>query len=181
MPTRMRRKDRDMSFPEHVDTARLTLLRPRPDDLPDLQRVIGDPRVPEHQFPARFRGPDLTATLLALAISHWDERGFGPWVVRLGDELIGRAGLMTSEFQGQECVEAKWFLGPDHWGHGYATEAARAAIDAGFAELALPEILAWTMTTNLPVAGRHAPPGLRGGRPIERAGLPHVAYRATRP
>ena len=53
----------------------------------------------------------------------------------LGEELIGRAGLITSSFEGRECVEAKWFLSPDHWGHGYATEAARAAIDAGFAEL----------------------------------------------
>ena len=181
MPTRMRRKDTRMPFPSRLQTARLTLDRPRLDDLAALQAVIGDPRIAEDQFPARFRTPELTETLLRRAQAHWDERGFGPWLVWREDALIGRAGLMTSELDGRECVEAKWFLGVDHWGRGYATEAARAAVDAGFSALGLTEILAWTMTTNLPSQAVMGRLGFETIGPIEKAGLPHVAYRATRP
>jgi RimJ/RimL family protein N-acetyltransferase len=163
-----------------MQTARLTLARPRLDDLPAYDRVIGDARVPEHQFPARFRTPELNEMLLRKAIEHWETHGFGPWVVWLDGELIGRAGLMTSTFEGRECVEAKWFLSPGHWGRGYATEAARAALDLGFGELGLEEILAWTMTTNLPSQAVMRRLGFEELGPIERAGLPHVAFRATR-
>ena len=160
-----------------MQTARLTLARPRLEDLAAYDRVIGDPRVPEHQFPARFRTPDFNAMLLQKAIDHWEQTGFGPYIVWLGDELIGRAGLITSTFQERECVEAKWFLSPDHWGRGYATEAARAVIDEGFA-CGLTEILAWTMTTNLPSQAVMRRLGFEEIGPIERAGLPHVAFRA---
>ena len=169
-----------MPFPDHVETARLTLDRPRLEDLSGLQAVIADPRVGEHQFPARFRTAELTESLLQRALSHWDEHGFGPWVVRRHAELIGRAGLMTSEFEGRACVEAKWFLDPGHWGHGYATEAARAAIEAGFTQLGLTEILAWTMTTNLPSQAVMRRLGFEEIGSIERAGLPHVAFALRR-
>ena len=89
-------------------------------------------------------------------------------------------GLINSTFEGRPCVEAKWFLSPDHWGQGYATEAARAAIDAGF-ELGLEEILAWTMTTNLPSQAVMRRLGFEEIGPIDRAGLPHVAFRVPRP
>lgn len=180
MPTRMQRKDTRMPFPSRVETDRLTLDRPRLDDLAALQAVIGDPRIAEEQFPARFRTPELTETLLRRALAHWDERGFGPWLVWRGEALIGRAGLMTSEFEGGECVEALWFLSPDHWGNGFATEAAQAAIDAGFADLGLSEILAWTMTTNQPSQAVMRRLGFEPIGPIERAGLPHVAFALRR-
>ena len=169
-----------MPFPSQLETARLTLARPRLEDQAAYDLVIGDPRVPEHQFPARFRTPEFNAMLLRKAIDHWDEHGFGPWNLWLADELIGRAGIITSEFEGRTCVEAKWFLSPDHWGRGYATEAARAALDAGFA-IGLEEILAWTMTTNLPSQAVMRRLGFEEIGPIDRAGFPHVAFRATRP
>jgi RimJ/RimL family protein N-acetyltransferase len=46
-------------------------------------------------------------------------------------------------------VEAGWRLTRTAWGHGYATEAARAAVDFGFRRLDLDEILAVTVATNL--------------------------------
>jgi RimJ/RimL family protein N-acetyltransferase len=168
-----------MAFPSRVETARLVLLRPRIEDLPAYDRLLADPRVPEHQFPARFRTPEFNEMLLQKAIDHWAEYAFGPWNLWLGDELIGRAGVINSTFEGRDCVEAKWFLSPDHWGQGYATEAARAAIDAAFA-FGIEEILAWTMTTNLPSQAVMARLGFEPIGEIDRAGLPHVAFALKR-
>ena len=46
------------------------------------------------------------------------------------------------------AVEAGWRLHPDHWGHGYATEAAAASLRYGFGEAGLDEIVAYTTTVN---------------------------------
>ena len=162
-----------------MQTARLTLARPRLEDLPAYDRVIGDPRVPEHQFPARFRTPEFNEQLLHKAIDHWEQHGWGPWIVWLGDELIGRAGLITSTFEGRECVEAKWFLSPDHWGRGYATEAARAAIDAGFAS-GLDGDPGLDDDHQPAVAGGHRAARLRADRRDRARGLPHVAFALKR-
>ena len=58
------------------------------------------------------------------------------------------------------CVEIGWRLARAHWGKGYATEGARAALDFGFEKLGLEEILSFTTTTNL-----------RSRRVMERIGM----------
>ena len=45
-------------------------------------------------------------------------------------------------------MEIAWRLASEHWGHGYATEAARASLEFGFKALGLTEILAWTTPSN---------------------------------
>jgi RimJ/RimL family protein N-acetyltransferase len=46
-------------------------------------------------------------------------------------------------------VEVGWRLAPAAWGHGYASEAARAIIAFGFSALDVDELVAFTATTNL--------------------------------
>ena len=166
----------DGAIPVRVDTPRLTLQAPLLEDVPELQRVHRRPAHRRAAVPGALPHAGAHRDARERALEHWDERGFGPWLVWRGDELIGRAGLMTSEFESRPCVEAKWFLSPDHWGRGYATEAARAGLEPGFAELGLEEILAWTMTTNLPSQAVMARLGFESIGEIERAGLPHVAF-----
>ncbi|MEC8482032.1 MAG: GNAT family N-acetyltransferase, partial [Pseudomonadota bacterium] len=48
------------------------------------------------------------------------------------------------------CVEVGWRLGVAFWGNGYATEAAKAALQYGFGELALDEIVSFTTLANQP-------------------------------
>ena len=62
-------------------------------------------------------------------------------------------------------VEIGWHLHPDAWGHGYASEAARAVLAHGFAH-GLPEILAVTHLDNYPSHGRL--PADRDDRPGRR-------------
>ncbi len=87
------------------------------------------------------------------ALDHWREHGFGQWVVELpgAASFIGVVGLSAVGYQAAftPAVEVAWRLARAHWGRGYATEAARAALDYGFGELGLAEIVAVTTPANL--------------------------------
>lgn len=68
---------------------------------------------------------------------------FGLWALELrgSGTLIG-AVLLRPLPGGDGEVEIGWHLNPDHWGHGYATEAARGALERAFGECGLAEVLA---------------------------------------
>lgn len=68
----------------------------------------------------------------------WLERGHGMFAVldRVTGRFLGRAGLKY--WRQFDETEAGWVLRRDAWGHGYATEAAQACLDWGFASLDLP-------------------------------------------
>lgn len=72
---------------------------------------------------------------MAMLLGHWALRGYGMWAVELksSGEFIGRVGLHNPE--GWPDIELGWMLRPEYRGHGYATEAARAALDFAFTEL----------------------------------------------
>ena len=71
------------------------------------------------------------------------ERGWGLWAVEVIDRapFIGFVGLAEPRFQAHftPAVEVGWRLARDHWAEGYATEAARAALEFGFDNLGLDE------------------------------------------
>jgi RimJ/RimL family protein N-acetyltransferase len=46
------------------------------------------------------------------------------------------------------CVEVGWRLAFAHWGHGYATEAARLALGHGFGAVRLSEVVSFTSVGN---------------------------------
>lgn len=101
---------------------------------------------------------------VARARRHWDGHGFGQFVVELPGEcpFIGVIGLdhlrWTVPFA--PAIEAAWRLTRPHWGKGFATEAARAAIEDGFCRLGLAEIVAFTVAGNA-----------RSRRVMERLGM----------
>lgn len=64
---------------------------------------------------------------MSVLTGHWALRGFGHWVLEelATGEVVGRAGLYhPPDWPG---VEVGWMVGREHWGKGYAPEAARAA------------------------------------------------------
>jgi RimJ/RimL family protein N-acetyltransferase len=120
--------------------------------------------------------------------------GWGLWAVEIagGTPFAGMVGLhrVNPALPCAPAVEVGWRLHPDHWGHGYATEAASAALDFGFGEAGLDEIVAFTTTVNTrsqavmshigmtrDVGGDFDHPSLPEGSPLRR----HVLYRISAP
>ena len=83
---------------------------------------------------------------------HFNEHDFGLWAIEVPGvaPFVGFAGLAIARFNAHftPCVEIGWRLAFDHWGHGYATEAARLVLGYGFGPLALPQIVSFTTVTN---------------------------------
>ncbi|CDO59441.1 50S ribosomal protein acetyltransferase [Candidatus Phaeomarinobacter ectocarpi] len=72
--------------------------------------------------------------------THSDTRARGkgsPYAIVLEGALIGVVGieLMDNVHAPGLNVELGYWLGEPYWGHGYATEAAQAAVTIGFADL----------------------------------------------
>ena len=165
-----------------VTTERLTGRRPEPGDLPDWVRIFGDPRVEEALWPSEFRTPDQVAAILKSSIEHWDRWGFGPWTVRerAGGRTVGRVGLQHTTILGRPDVELAWFIDPDDWGKGYATEMAEEAVRAAFTTLGLDSLVAYTVHDNLASQAIMHKLGMTYETDVENAGMPHVLYRLSR-
>jgi RimJ/RimL family protein N-acetyltransferase len=133
-----------------LKTERLLLRQWRDEDLDVWAAMNADPRVREF-FPELLTR-DHAAASLAWFRDELAERGWGWWAVEVvgTGEFIGMAGLDPVEegmpFHG---IEAGWRLAHPAWGHGYATEAARAVLDFGFGPLDRPEILAIAAAGNV--------------------------------
>ena len=147
-----------------------------------------DPRVMEH-LPARLTRAESDALVDRMEAS-WDRDGYGQWALeRLADgAFLGFAGLSAPGFEAAftPCVEVGWRLAVGAWGHGHATEAARAAVDYGFRRLGLAEIVSFTVPANRRsravmerLGMRRDPaddfdhPAIAEGHPLRR----HVLYR----
>jgi RimJ/RimL family protein N-acetyltransferase len=120
-------------------------------DREPLARLNADPEVMRH-FPACLTRTESDA-MLERVRAHIDAKGFGFWAAERRDtrEFIGMVGLLAVKeiMPFAPGVEVGWRLAKAHWGRGYATEAARAAIEHGFGALALREIVAMTAKPNL--------------------------------
>ena len=73
-------------------------------------------------------------------------------VLKESGQLIGNCGIRQASAGAHEA-DIGYELAPDHWGNGYATEAASAIVQFGFAELKVHRVWAWCIADN--VASAH--------------------------
>jgi RimJ/RimL family protein N-acetyltransferase len=106
---------------------------------PDVRRFLFDGAAPSAAE---------VAETIEESIGDFATRGFGVWLIELSTAsrldssaagLVGTAGLRPL---GGSGLEIFYSLAPGAWGHGYATEAARAVVEYGLGPLGLPEVLA---------------------------------------
>jgi RimJ/RimL family protein N-acetyltransferase len=130
-----------------IETARLILRPWRDSDLQPFAEQNADPVVMRYLIgPLSREQSDVYA---AQAMKHLAETGYGKWAVEAPGvaPFIGAVGLSRVKFEASftPAVEVAWRLHRHYWGRGYATEAARAAIEDGFTRVGLQEIV--TLTT----------------------------------
>jgi RimJ/RimL family protein N-acetyltransferase len=136
-----------------VETDRLTLRRPRPDDLDGLAAVFARPEVFRYPY-GRGWNRNETLSFLNRQQENWESQGFDLWIVveRATSRLVGYAGLSVPTFLPEilPAVEVGWRFDPDVWGRGYATESATAALDQAFTTLGLDEVCSLPQVDNEP-------------------------------
>ena len=169
-----------MTIPE-LETDRLRLRAFRNEDLDAYAAMCADPEV------MRYLGTGVTLSRadawrsMAGFLGHWALRGHGMWALeeKATGTLVGRAGFLEPE--GWPGFELGWTLGRPYWGRGFATEAARRALDFAFRELDRARVISLIRPANTPslrVAERIGE--VRAGE-IELLGGPCHVYEARRP
>lgn len=115
-----------------------------------FHRLFSDPQVMRF-FPQQYSRMEADVLLDGL-FPLIAEYGFGWAAMCLKDQEspIGFAGLMPVRFEAAfaPAVEIGWRLLPEHWGEGYATEAAKALLRHGFEDLKLDEIVSFAVRDN---------------------------------
>lgn len=159
---------------ETFQTPRLVARPVARQDVDFLERMWGDERVARTIGGVRDRAQILRK--IELALDHWEEHGFGRWIVTYSDESIGTVKLETWLHDGQSEIELGFSLRPDCGGRGYATEAAASAL-AQATLLGLRDVVAGALVTNprsLAVLRRL---GFHFERKLLLEGSEHALYR----
>ena len=133
------------------ETPRLRLRQWRESDRSPFASMAADPQVMEFLLPLPTRADSDASADRARALIA--KNGWGFWAVehKASGEFIGFTGLNVplATLPFSPCVEIGWRLARQAWGQGFATEAARGALQVGFDRLGLDEIVAFTAVGNL--------------------------------
>ncbi|MFY9826877.1 MAG: GNAT family N-acetyltransferase [Thermoanaerobaculia bacterium] len=118
-----------------LETERLRLRSFRQGDIDDYAALNADPEVLRYLSSGGPWERERAWRHMAFLIGHWQLVGAGMWAVEQRETrtFVGMAGFAHPE--GWAGFELAWTLVRRWWGHGYATEAARAALDYAFTVL----------------------------------------------
>jgi 3-dehydroquinate dehydratase/shikimate dehydrogenase len=147
-----------------IQTHRLILRPWRDEDVAPWADMNADERVMEFYTNTYTR--EHAREMAAYLRMRLEQDGYGYWVVEIkeGSRFAGILALQNVPFEAHftPAFEIGWRLQFDAWGHGYATEGARALLDFAFDELHRDEVVAMTAVLNV-----------RSQRVMERLGMTH--------
>jgi RimJ/RimL family protein N-acetyltransferase len=153
-----------------LTSRRLRLRRWKLDDAEAAAEIFGASEVAQWLTPAMSRVPNATTmrSVLEVWLAEVDRLvpPLGRWAVELATEgqpgpVVGAVALLPLPPEGEDA-EIAWQTGPQHQGHGYATEAADT-------------LIRWAFSVGLPEVFAVSRPGNRAGaRVAERLGMEWV-------
>ena len=126
-----------------LETERLSLRRPTLADVKSIARLANDRRIAENT--RRLPHPYSQDHAVAFVRYAANEPGEIAFLIEQNFEPIGMVGLNMA---GHEAPELGYWLGVEHWGRGFGTEAARAVIDYFFEEFSGEHLFAGARVTN---------------------------------
>jgi RimJ/RimL family protein N-acetyltransferase len=153
-------------------TERLLLRRPTAADVESPPGWLTDPEVMDW-----LGGIDPPRDVVQRWLDDWERFPVGKLLVELDGQLIGRVGLNfydeeTWERSPDGVPELGWALAREHWGHGYATEAAAAVRDW----FGAPRLISLIAPANVRSQGVARRLGAEPGPTIDLPYGPHVAW-----
>ena len=167
------------------ETERLLLRAPREEDLSRIADLWTDAQATEHIGGPRDRDMVLDGFREYAADPHAFAQGEGErwWSIieRFSGRLVGLCALLEKEIEGQTETELGYFLLPEHWGLGYATEAAHLVVRHAFLDLELESLVAIVHPENAPSIGVARKVGMEFERETVRPdGVIRHVYRLRR-
>lgn len=133
-----------------IETERLKLRQWKEADFPVFARINADPEVMQY-FPNTYSEQESNAWAIKIQ-TLINQRGWGLWALETKSDgvFIGFVGLHIPivKLPFSPCIEIGWRLAKASWGKGYATEAAKAALNIAFEKLKLTEIVSFTAVSN---------------------------------
>lgn len=133
-----------------IETERLRLRMYTVKDADEQFRITSDAEFRRY-FPPQFFNPTRDNVLVSIGriLEHWNQLGFGYWVVELKEEarMVGYCGL--HHLAPTKEVEVLYGIEHEQWRKGLTTEAARASLRFGFEEMKFERIMAVTDPANL--------------------------------
>ena len=162
-----------------LHTGRLRLRPWTKDDVSTFHVVFGDPRVTWWET---SHSPETSSRRMKGMLARCADmpEGMGWWAVEERDmgEVIGSAVLQPAPYD--ETAELGYHLAHAAWGHGFATEAAKAVLRHGFLTLELPVVTAVVHVENHASHQVAIRVGLREVGPKTFNTMPHLLYRLSR-
>lgn len=164
-----------------LETPRLLLRKFTPDDADALEKVIGDP-VAMVWYAAPFDREGVE-TWIRRNLDRYEREGHALWalVLKSTGEMIGDCGCVTQEVEDQTAIEIGYHVRRDHWGNGYATEAARACIDFAFEKLGAPRVISMIRPGNINSRRVAEKNGLTCEKIVFWKGFDHCIYAKLKP
>lgn len=143
----------DPLFPLYILTPRLVLRHWTLDDLPAAHAIYSHPEVMRWSLEGPSPSLDATRAIIEGHLASYKTHGIGKWALalRASGEVIGYCGVAMESLHGSTpAPELGYRLLPPYQGQGYATEAARAALDHCLSLVGLPRILGLVESANAP-------------------------------
>jgi RimJ/RimL family protein N-acetyltransferase len=126
-----------------LETERLTLRRPTLADVKAIARLANDRRIAENT--RRLPHPYLQDHAIAFVRALADLPRESVFLIENNHTPIGVVGI---DWRQPDLPELGYWLGFEHWGQGFGTEAARAAIDFTFEEFDTEHLVSGARVSN---------------------------------
>ena len=139
---------------EHrIETERLTLRPPQPQDADEVQRLAGDFRIADvtRSIPQPYP-PELAQQWIERCTQDWhDGKAASFVIIETGSGQL--VGSITLKDIGRGEAEVGYWIGVPYWSRGYASEACNALVEFAFRHLRLRRLHASHLARN-PQSGR---------------------------
>ncbi len=133
-----------MAFPLSFETPRLRAERLLPEHVDEIHRMHTDSR--GMALLGGVRDEAQTAAYMVKNLKHWDQYGFGTWILRDREDnsVAGRAVLRHLLVDGVDEMEVGYGFHPHQWGKGLASEITKVCLEYARSYLEATSVIAIT-------------------------------------